>query len=277
MSESGQPASRVTPVALSAALKRLLRPLARLMIRHGLTLPGVVEVFKQVLVEVADTQYPVDGKRTTDSRISVLTGVHRKDVKRIRTQDEHAPVPEQPRKLALGARLVNAWLNEAPWIDSQGNPCPLPRSAEHAPGSFDALANALSNDVRPRAVLDELMRTGIVTLNEAGEVELARHAYVPAEDEDEKLVYFEQSNYAHLMAGVENLEGHQPAHFDRVVHYQHIPAGTVETLREEIDAEGMALLKKINSKARRARKPNAGGGQRIYLGVYFYTEPDHDQ
>lgn len=271
---TGPSNSSSTPLAeaVSRALKGLLRPLARLMIRHGLTLPAVVELLKQALVEVVDQQLPVDGKRTTDSRISVLTGVHRKDVKRLRDVEQETVAA--PRQLALGARLVNTWLTEPAWQDKKGNPRALARTDEGDVLGFDTLASQLSNDVRPRAVLDELLRTGVVEINDDGKVKLARQAYVPGDAEEEKLVYFEQAGVAHLMAGVENLEGHKPAHFDRIVHYKHIPADAVEKLREHVNKDGMQLLKGFNSKAKRMRREEAPDGQRIYMGVYFFHERD---
>ncbi len=84
-----QELTRNTSLVLSAA-RRILRPLTRLLLANGVTLPAIQEILKSVLIEVAEEDFPVKGKVTTDSRISVLTGVHRKDVKRLR----HQVIPE---------------------------------------------------------------------------------------------------------------------------------------------------------------------------------------
>ncbi len=264
------------PTAVMAALRRVLRPLVRLMIRHGITLPAMVELLKQVLVDVAIRDFPVEGKRTTDSRISVLTGVHRKDVKRLRgAEPEKADVPKQ---VSLGMQLVNAWMTDPALLDEQGHPLPLPRTSQDGSPSFESLADRVSsNDVRARAILDELLRLEVVTRRH-DKIHLQTEAFVPKKGEAEKLYYFEQSSYAHLMAGISNLEGVQPPFFDRVVQYHNIPASELPRLRALVDRQGMVLLQEINRAAKRANDPDADQCQSLMVGLYFYNEPvdDHE-
>lgn len=259
------------PKLVMAALRRVLRPLVRLMIRHGITLPAMVELLKQVLVDVAIRDFPVEGKRTTDSRISVLTGVHRKDVKRLREAESEKT--DIPKRVSLGMQLVNTWMTDAAWLDGQGYPRPLPRSSDDGSPSFETLADQVSsNDVRARAILDELLRLGVVAKRN-GVIHLLAEAFVPKKGEPEKLYYFEQSGYAHLMAGVLNLEGIQPPFFDRVVQYRRIPATALPRLRAMVDEQGMVLLREINRVASQVNDPEAEDGQSLMVGLYFYNEP----
>lgn len=253
-------------------MRRVLRPLVRLMIGHGITLPSMVELLKQVLVDVVDSDLPVEGKRTTDSRISVITGVHRKDVRRLRENSQ--ATSDIPKKMSVGTQVVNSWLTDPGWQNDSGEPLVLPRSAEgRLSPSFERLAQSVSNDVRPRAILDELVRTGVVGVNDQGEVELLAHAYIPTEAEEEKLFYFEKATYAHLLAGVRNLEGVKPPYFDRVVQYRRVPADTLPKLRELLDDKGMALLKEINTKAKQSTQTETDEEESFVIGLYFYHEP----
>ncbi len=264
------------PKVVMGAVRRLLRPLARLMIRHGITLPAIVELLKQVMVDVAIHDFPVEGKRTTDSRISVLTGVHRKDVKRFREMGFRPN--DVPKRVSLGMQLVNTWLTEPGWQDAEGHPLILPRQSVPDGRDFDSLANRISSDVRPRAVLDELLRLGVVE-ERNGLVRLAVEAFVPSESEAEKLYYFEQSGYAHLMAAVRNLEGHQPPFFDRVVQYRRIPAAALPEIRALLESQGMELLKAINRRASEAADDEAADAHFLAVGLYYYDEParDHEE
>ena len=79
-------------------MRRLLRPLVRLLIERSIPLPFVTELLRGLYVEVAVKEFPVEGKRQTDSRVNLLTGVHRKDVKRLRA---HAVFLEDPRQQPL--------------------------------------------------------------------------------------------------------------------------------------------------------------------------------
>ena len=78
------PASTAPSPALLRALRHALRPLVRLMIAGGVTLPALIEMLKGLLVDVADKEFGLAGKAPTDSRVSLVTGVHRKDVSRLR-------------------------------------------------------------------------------------------------------------------------------------------------------------------------------------------------
>ena len=258
------------PKAVIAAMRHVLRPLVRLLIRQGITLPAMVELLKQVLVDVAIKDFPVEGKRTTDSRISVLTGVHRKDVKRLREVD--AVKTDIPKRVSLGMQLVNTWMTDPDWLDEQGRPLILPRQAEGRRPSFEVLADRISsNDVRARAILDELLRLEVVEVRN-GTVRLLTEAFVPKQGEAEKLYYFEQSCYAHLMAGVCNLEGRQPPFFDRVVQYHSIPASELPRLRRMLYEHGMALLTEINKAAKKINDPAADERHSLMVGLYFYNE-----
>src|SRR5262245_38810287 len=147
---------RVPP--LVAALRKLLRPLIRLLLAQRLTFPFFAGLLKEMYVEVALRQLAVDGLRQTDSQVSLMTGVHRKDVRRLRVA---LPYEETfPAAASRGAALALRWISQPGYQDAEGSPLALPRSAGPGEPSFDALAESVSKDVRPRALLDELLHFG---------------------------------------------------------------------------------------------------------------------
>ena len=128
----------------------------------------------------------------------MLTGVHRKDVKRFREQGFQRN--DVPKKVSLGMQLVIAWMTEPRWLDEQGRPRVLLRLADGSGRpDFETLANHISSDVRPRTILDELVRVGVVEERD-NRVALHTEAFVPRLSEEEKLYYFERSGHAHLIA-----------------------------------------------------------------------------
>ena len=70
--------------ALVRALRRVLRPLVRLMLTHGMTYTYVCEMLKALFVDIADKDFRIDQTPPTDSRVSLVSGVHRKEVSRLR-------------------------------------------------------------------------------------------------------------------------------------------------------------------------------------------------
>ena len=73
---------------IAAAVKRVLRPIIKLMLANQLTYTFAIDLLKTLYVEIAEHDFALDGKPQTDSRISLISGVHRKDVRRLR---EHLP------------------------------------------------------------------------------------------------------------------------------------------------------------------------------------------
>ena len=95
------------PPALVQALRRLLQPLVRLLLRRQATYPFLASLLKSIYVELAEREFGIPGKAQTTSRVSLLTGIHRKDVKRLREQPANPDAP--PGNVSLGAQLVLRW------------------------------------------------------------------------------------------------------------------------------------------------------------------------
>jgi hypothetical protein len=264
------------PQALVSALRRVLRPLVRLMLARGVTFPFLAELLKGLFVEVAERDFALAGKPQTASRVSLLSGVHRKDVQRLR-RSAAADVDAMPAAVSLGAQLVAAWLATPRYCDRRGRPRPLARSASAGGAlSFEALVARVSKDIRPRAVLDEWLRLGIVRIDGKDRVCLNAEAFVPVRGFDEKAFYFGQNCHDHAAAAVANLLDAGPPFLERSVHYDALSAESAAELAVLSARAGMAALKGVNREAMRLERGDAqrpGKRHRINFGVYFYAEP----
>ena len=279
MSEDSPGRRPEPPHRLVEALERILRPLVRLLVGAGITYPFLCSLLKRLYVEVASRDFALDGKRATDSRVSLLSGVHRKDVRTLR--DDARPAAKLPASVSLGSRVVARWLGEARYLDAAGRPRALPQRAARGPSFEELVATESRQDLRPRAVLDELMRLGIAGLTEDGRVALRVEAFVPSEGGEEKTYYFGRNVADHVAAAVHNLEGGEPPFLERAVSYHGLRAEDVERLREEAGRLGMEMLKTLNRRAldmqRRNRRNGVDGGlRRMSTGLYFFDEPDAD-
>lgn len=263
------------PKTLVAAVRALLRPLVRLLIAKGVGLPAFMELVKDAYVDVAMNEFPVGEKKQTDSRISLLTGVHRKDVKRLRTQ-KRRPITA-PKTIGLGAQLVARWVGSKETTDSNGLPLALPRQpAKPGQPSFDALVEQVSKDVRPRAVLDEWIRLGVARLDEAGNVVLNQLAFVPEKGFQEKAFYFGRNVHDHLAAGAHNLLSDGAPLLDRSVHYSNLTPESADTLQAAAERTGMQSLLALNRMALELSakdKDNANATRRVNFGLYFFKGP----
>ena len=148
--------------SLHAPAARLLRPLVRLFVARGITFPALTNLLRELYVNVAEYDFALQGKEQTDSRVSLLTGIHRKEVRRLRGAG--APVSAVPAAVSRTSRIIARWLADPAFTDRDGRPLALRRSGEEGP-SFEALVAGVTRDLRPRAVLDEWLDRGLAVLD----------------------------------------------------------------------------------------------------------------
>lgn len=259
--------------SLLAAVRVLLRPLVRLLMARGVTCPMLASLLKEVYVEVAERDFAGDGP-PSDSRVTLLTGIHRKDVRRLRSQAP-AAAEEIPASVALGAQIVAAWTSR--FRDAKGRPRPLARlQSQGGAESFEALVASVSTDIRARAVLDAWVRLGVAVLDGDDRVVLRNAAFVPSRGFAEKAFYFGHNVGDHLAAAAHNVLGGKPPFLERSVHYDSLDAASVEKLAAAAEDAGMQALRSVNKEAMQAEARDARSEapkQRITFGMYFFSAP----
>jgi hypothetical protein len=268
----GQP-----PARLLAAIVKILRPLVRLMLSFQITYPMLINLLKRLYVEVAEQEFSVHEKRQSDSRITMLTGVHRKDVKRIR--EDREPLASVPANISMGAQLIAIWTGSDRYCDDNGHPVPLPMTTTDGTPSFEELVeHVCRKDIRARVILDEWRRLGVAQLDANEKVCLNTGAFTPDKGFDEKAFFFGKSLHDHISAGTHNLLGQQPPFFDRTVYYDHLSAESVKEISDMAQQLGMEALLKINHRALtlQQRDQATDANYRMNVGIFHYNDL-HDQ
>lgn len=266
--------------AVISALRKILRPLVKFMIANQITYTYLSNMLKSVYVEVAENDFPVEGKKQTDSRINLLTGVHRKDVKRIRAEPDNLDI--RPANISIGAQLIARWMGDKDLLNPDHTPkiLPLQDVDEFSTKSFEGLvSNIAKGDIRPRVVLDELMRLDMVELDPDHNVILKTTAFTPNRGQEEKLYFFGKNIQDHLCAGVHNLSGEQPPFFDRSVYYDELSVQSIAELNELANTLGMEALIKVNERAlalQTADQSSANALYRMNFGIFNYNQ-DYNQ
>lgn len=261
------------PRALTQALARLLRPLVRILIAHGITLPVLARLLKEIYVDVAEREFPVAGKKQTDSRLNVLTGVHRKDIRALRGRGRPAELPSSA--LSRSALMISIWAGSPAYLDARGRPRALPRTGGRP--SFENLVASVSKDIRARAVLDEWQRLGLVHIDKHDRVHLNNAAFIPREDFADLAFYFGRNLRDHIAASGHNLEGGKPPLLERAVYYEKLTPKSIEELAAYTREVGQQTLLAVNQKAfelARRDAPAPDALQRMTFGIYFFTALD---
>lgn len=268
------------PRALLAALKRLARPLVRLLLDHQITWPALATLLRESYVEMADREFSLEGKAQTTTRVSLLTGIHRKEVRRLR--EEGGEGEAIPAAASLGAQLVARWTGDPRFHDEAGQPRRLPlRGAEE---SFESLVESVSKDIRSRAVLDEWLRLGVVEVDSDECVALNRAAFVPERGFEEKAFFFGRNLRDHIAAAARNLRGDEAPLLERSVFYDELSRESVEELETLARELGEHALGELNRRAFALQQRDetrdadaADRATRMTFGVFFYRGDDRDE
>ena len=267
---------------------RVLQPLVRLLVRNGVTYTVFAAALKRVFLQAAQQELAARDMLATDSAVSLLSGVHRRDVRNL-LRGETAHSGDEPASLGLAAQVVGRWMNDPQFAPAPASsPASAPASApgarrtlprSGARGSFEALVAGLSSDVRPRAVLDELLRLGVVTETDDGVV-LERSGFAPRQGFEEKSWLFAQNLQDHANAAVANLQD-QSNFLDQAVFVDQITAESADRLRlVSLQAWKQAFTTVMGEAQTRfdADATQARPDQRQHrarFGVYFFSEREN--
>lgn len=280
--------------AAAAVLPRVLhvlRPLVRLLLHHGFTYQALATALKRVFLEEGRRELQRRGMPLTDSALTLLTGVHRRDVRTLTREEPAATAAAASRKAggaaaqasnpaappaSLAAEVVGRWMHARRYLDKAGHPMVLPRGAGERT-SFDELVAGLSRDVRPRAVLDELVRLGVAEEVPEG-VRLVAEGFAPRRGAGEMQALFAANAHDHLAAAVANLRG-EANFLEQAVFVDEITEDSVRQLQQAGVAAWKVALREVMASAQQRfdadqALPAAARRQRARFGVYFYSEPE---
>ena len=261
---------------LTATLVRLLAPLVRLLLRNGMSFKAFSDLARRVFVDVGMREFGIPGKKQTISRVSILTGLSRKEVQRIVEERSNEGPHEMRERYNRAARVVAGWVRDEEFVDAAGNPVALDPDGPRA--SFSQLVKRHSGDVPARAVLDELLRVGAVERLDDGRIRLLARAYVPSTSDLDKLDIL-GADVADLIATIDhNLQrGEADPRFQRKVMYDNVPRESAAAFRALSAEQAQALLEAMDkwlAQHDRDVNPSVPGTERVRvgIGIYYFEE-----
>jgi hypothetical protein len=259
--------------AISAAIVKVLRQLIRILLRNDVPYGTFADLAKWVYVDVASREFGILGRKTSDSRVSVITGLSRKEVKRMKEFSASSDLGASDR-YNRAARVISGWLNDSSFSDWNGSPLDLPFEGETA--SFSSLVKAYGGDVPVRAVRDELRRVGVIEERD-GKIRLIARGYIVKDGDVEKLSIM-GSDVSELISTIYHniVNDPQDAFLQRKVSYDNIPENRYEELKQLIFARGKGFVESMDrdiSRYDRDINPSVDGEGRRSVGIgVFYFE-----
>lgn len=263
--------------ALIETVARVLAPVVRLLIAKGIPYQMASEILKRSYVDTARKHFPADDVETA-TRLSLLTGLNRKEIRRLTTELAEMKKPEDMTSYAAAVHAV--WSRVRRWRDRDGMPKPLPRRATGREASFDDLVRSVTLDHRPSAVLEELVRLNYAQEDANGMVRMNARAFLSQQVFEDQLIPLGENLEDHAAAAVQNVLLEKPMHLERSVFSDELSSVSVERLRTLVETHWQQLHDSAIETAVTAEEEDVEKqrtrNQRIRLGMYFYSEKKDD-
>lgn len=250
------------------AFYRILRSLAKVALRYGVSAGSMTELLKRAYVDAAEQSLIEEGKKPLTTRLCALTGFYRKEIVRIKALP---PIGDNSidDRYNRSARVITGWLRDPAYRTKAGHPAVLKLDGED---SFESLVKRYSGDMMPNAMLEELTRLHVVEITARKAVRLKTRAYIPQTDELD-IMQILGTDTADLIETIHyNIVNEESdRRFQRKVSYVHIPEEQVDNFKLYAASESQALLEKLDRwLAKRDTEAQTLGtpGSRLGLGIY---------
>jgi hypothetical protein len=257
----------------------VMRPIVRILLRYGIGYREFLEVTKTAYVDVASSDFGLRGRPTNISRVAVMTGLTRKEVKRLRDKiasgDSRIKVKTTPL-----SDVLHHWHAESEFTDSSGVPLTLPFAGDES--SFSGLVKKFGGDIPAGAMRTEMKRVGAVHEDDQGNLSVAKRVFTSASQHDRLLTllvhgaYSMLSNIEHNTSG--DVDGGPWAH--RIAYTQSLAREDTGQLRRVARDRIAEFAESVDDifiayEALHKSESTAEDTSTVAVGVFYFEE--HDQ
>jgi hypothetical protein len=260
--------------AILSACKEFMRPIVRLLLKNGVDYRAFSELCKAIFVDVASDDHGIRGRKTNMSRVAVMTGLSRKEVKKLRDAMASGMFSGATRT-RRPELVLSIWHSHPDFVDAKRRPKRI--SFEGTGSTFRQLVTMVGGDIPPRAMLNELMRAGSV-VEEGEKLRIVSRSYVP-EPHDPEAVLVAGGAIRDLAATIQyNLGCDDPElrALERRVYSAKLPKSQRTRFRKLAREKGELLLKDLNAWLSERQATNdtepAEDSPRVGVGVYFFDD-----
>lgn len=260
------------------ALLIVVRPVVKILLRYGIGYREFVEIVKTAFVDVASSDYGIRGRPTNISRVAVMTGLTRKEVRRLRDKIAEGGDRITVKTTSL-SDVLHHWYAQDEFTSADGAPIALPYSGEN--GSFSSLVRRFGGDIPAGAMRTEMKRVGAVEEGEDGLLTIIERTFRPSEDHDTLVTTLIHAAYPVLSNIVHNTDPERtgdswvnrvaftrnlrPSEYGR---FRRIAKDRMVEFVESIDDVFMAF-ESINS-----HEDIESDSKAVAIGVFYFEECD---
>lgn len=262
---------RVRPIV--SACRLWLRPVARWLLRSGVTWKEFAELSREVFVDTATDEFGIRGRPTNVSRVALLTGLARREVRRIQALVREPQPTSADDSLNHASRVLSGWHLDADFLEPDGRPRVLPATGPSP--SFEVLLKRYAGDIPATALVKELLKSNSVERLPDGTYRALRRYYMP-QPMDGRAVERSGSVLADLATTIEYNLARGPREHSRFegraqnrnIDPRHLPA-----FRAFVEREAQAMLERVDDWLT-AHEAGTAGAATVRLGVGVYAIHD---
>lgn len=257
---------------LNESALKILRPLVRVMIRNGMSCGSFEELVRKAYVDEAFSIGKQNKTKTTISSVSAQTGLSRKEVKRLKEQEETHSI-EVEQKYNRAVRVISGWINEAKYTDESGNAKILLIDGETS--SFADLVKEFSGDIPTKAMLNLLITANCVKVT-GNTVQLIKHAYVPGKDSTE-IIRILGVDTNELINTIDHnlIAAESNKHYQRKVSTAILNKNAIEEFKIISQNQSQALLEELDAwLTQNEVEADDDNACYVSLGIYYYEQQD---
>lgn len=244
--------------------------LVRTLLRNGMSYGEFDQVVRKCFVDVAFDDFAPKAKKQTISNVAILTGMNRKEVKKLREIDaDHDSANSQQYNRAV--RVIGGWINDPRYLRADGNP----RDLEYdGAGSFSELVRQYSGDMPVAAMQKVLVNSNNIRFTDDDRLRLLSHAYLPSDEPEEKLKIL-GTDVQQLIETIDyNLTAvEEDLRFQRKASNPQVHVTAVPEVKQFLKRKGQAFLEEVDLYLAQHETEGTDSVE-LSVGVYYHQ---HDQ
>ena len=250
------------------AFRLLFRPIARILLRAGVTWQEFSEICRLTYVEVATQEFGIRGRPTNISRVAIMTGFTRREVRRLRDILESEELAEFG-SMNSATRVLSGWYSDAQFTDTLGEPRRLIVNGRGP--SFESLCSRYAADVAPSTMLKELKHVGAVVEDSSGKLIAQMRVYMPVHMDPEQMLTSGSvlEDLGETVAYNLHRSDDDLPRFERRATNTRMPRTSIPAFKQFLDREGQAFLERVDTWLSQHEDKQASHCVRLGLGTYW--------
>ncbi len=258
---------------LRNSLSNILRALIRTLLRNGMSYGEFDQIARKCFVDVAFDEFTTARKKQTISNVAILTGLNRKEVKKMHELDiDQAELNSKQYNRII--RVLGGWINDPAFLRKDGNPRDLDYEGV---GSFSELVKKYSGDMPVAAMQKALTASSNIKFTDDNQVRLFSHAYLPSDDPVEKLAIL-GTDTSELIDTIDfNLTAaEETLRFQRKASNPKVALESIPEIKQFLKRKGQAFLEEVDLYLSQHESDDDSSAE-LSVGLFYHESEGEDQ